>query len=470
LLEAVRQVIQKFQLIPPASIVLVGVSGGADSLVLLHVLHSLHSGLGFSLHAATLDHSLRGEQSAADVRYVENLCQQWSILVTVGKMDVKAIARERHLSIEAAARLARYDFLADTAHRVGAQRIAVAHHANDQAETVLMHLIRGTGIHGLRGMSRLSPVPDHPDLMLIRPLLSITRAEIERYCEENGLQPRQDASNLDTTILRNHLRLELLPHLATLNPRIQQIIVQLADAAAVEDDYIQSELQRITSSPAVTVGKEQISIRREGFRQLHPALQRRLIAWGLDRLGRAEVIDYAHLLEAVHLGLNGRVGAAALFAGGIRLRVDYESLLIETTDSRVPKMNYPLMTADGELTVPIPGMIDFEGCTLHASPSPITGGDADCRLALPEHALVTLRTRHEGERFTPLGMGGHSQKLNRWMINRKIPRSVRERIPLLCINDEIAALFVDGKWTVSERFAVGKDVTNVTYFGYVPNS
>ncbi len=211
MLEHVRQIIQKFQLITAGQTLIVGVSGGTDSLVLLHILNQLAPRLGITLHAATLDHQLRGEESVNDVRFVEQICREWSVPVTVGQADVASLAREQQLGIEAGARLARYDFLAGVAHTLGAVGVAVAHHADDQVETVLLHLLRGAGVHGLAGMALRSPVPGHADLSLIRPLLRVSRAEIETYSEQQHLVPRYDSTNSDTSLLRNAIRLEVLP-------------------------------------------------------------------------------------------------------------------------------------------------------------------------------------------------------------------------------------------------------------------
>src|SRR5690606_722014 len=156
----------------------------------LHILAALRAAIGFTLYAATLDHGLRGAASAADAQFVVETARVWGIPARRGNADVPALAARQSGGIEAAARAARYDFLASVAREVGADRIAVAHHADDQVETVLLHLLRGAGIGGLRGMAWIAPTPGSPDLLLIRPLLGVTRAEIDTYCREYGIQPR----------------------------------------------------------------------------------------------------------------------------------------------------------------------------------------------------------------------------------------------------------------------------------------
>ncbi|MBZ0278007.1 MAG: tRNA lysidine(34) synthetase TilS, partial [Anaerolineae bacterium] len=230
------QTIQKHNLIPPHTMIVVAVSGGADSLALLHLLRDIRKRLRCDLHVATLDHGLRGEAGAADARFVAETAASWGLPVTVGQVSVPALMSQTGQGLEAAARRARYAFLAQTAQTTGAAVIASAHHADDQAETILLHLLRGAGLNGLRGMAYRAPVPGYPHLTLIRPLLNVTRTEIDSYCREHGLVPREDASNQDVAMLRNRIRAEVLPRLRTINPQIAQALISLADNAAVDQD------------------------------------------------------------------------------------------------------------------------------------------------------------------------------------------------------------------------------------------
>ncbi len=186
--------------------VIVGVSGGADSLCLLHLLHRAAAALNVTLYVATLDHGLRGQAGAEDAAFVEQIAQAWGLPVRRERQDVVALAREHGLGIEDAARRARYTFLARAAQEAGAAVIAVAHNADDQAETVLMRVIRGSGLAGLRGMLPLSPLsadhllpgaPPVEGLLLARPLLDVPRADIDAYCAAHDLHPRQYATNYE---------------------------------------------------------------------------------------------------------------------------------------------------------------------------------------------------------------------------------------------------------------------------------
>ncbi len=471
--ESIRRNIQKSRLILPGSKLVVAVSGGADSLAMLHVLYALQSSLGCGLHVATLDHGLRGEAGVADAQFVVQLAASWGLPVTAGQVDVKALASRQKMSVEAAARLARYDFLADVAHQVGAGQVAVAHHLGDQAETVLMHLIRGSGRGGLAGMAMMSPMPGHVELDLIRPMLWVTRAEIESYCREQSLSPREDATNADTTFLRNYIRWETLPHLAAINPSIETVLGQLADITQVEDDYLDEQLRQWLSSEHVSIGKERVAFSRTAFHELHPALARRLVNWAARKISPdVDSLGYSHIVEAVDVALQGGQGAIALLTNGVRLRVDYGLLVVENQDSPLPIGDQPLVPEQEVIVLNIPGETRLPGgnwtlvSSFEAEPFTLEPAEefAVARLAIPVGNSISLRGRRDGDRFRPLGLDGHTQKVNRWMINRKVPRHLRGAIPLLCVDDDIAAIYVNSEWFIGGKYRVVPTSDRIIYF------
>jgi len=253
LLDQVRRAIARHDLIDRGSTVVVGVSGGADSVGLLHALIALAPEYDLRLHVAHLDHQLRGAAARADADFVRELARRWNLPHTIESRDVRTFARDQHLSLEEAARQVRYTFLIEAALAQGSQTIAVAHHADDQAESVLMHFLRGSGLAGLRGMRPKTRLADFgfqtvdvkrrsADLQLIRPLLDVPRAAIEAYCAQHNLSFRIDATNADTTYFRNRLRHELLPLLATYNPAIKAILRRTAEV--VQGDYELLEAHR----------------------------------------------------------------------------------------------------------------------------------------------------------------------------------------------------------------------------------
>lgn len=438
-------------LLPEGGVLVVAVSGGADSLALLHMLKGWGESLRCTLHAATFDHGLRGVESAADAQFVVDLCRQWDVPCTMGRADIENLPQTR---IEAWAREARYRFLAQVAADVGASHIATAHHLNDQAETVLMRLLRGAGLAGLGAMAIKSPLPYAPHLTLIRPLLNITRAEIEAYAREHDLHPREDSTNEDVTFARNHIRHEVLPVLRRVNPQVDRVLAQFAEIARVDDDYMEGQLQQLVL-PRVTMSAHHVSLERAVFNTLPLALARRFVAWAAAQISDedGDTGGFVHIVAAVRVAQTGQVGAVAQLPGGLQLRVDYGAVVIEQADvSRIdPELR--LLPVGVALSVAVPGVtLTPDGWTLRVALTPDELDFVRGRLVLPEAGEVILRTRQTGDRIAPPGLKGHTKKLTDWMIDRKISRSVRDRLPLLVVNGEIAAVLVTDRWVISDRF------------------
>lgn len=465
---AVNASIREHRLIAAGERILIAASGGTDSLALLHILMSLRDSLGCDLHVATLDHGLRGEAGADDARFVVETAQAWNIPVTSSTADVRALAAERRIGIEAAARSARYDFLAQVARAIGAHRVAVAHHAGDQVETVLLHLLRGSGLRGLSGMSFASPLPGHSDLTLIRPLLGITRADLEAYCHDHALHPRHDVSNDDLSLTRNRLRHETLPYLRDLAPGFDRRLLALAEIAALEDNFVDSALSQ-TIDPHLIHQPDRITLPRAIFVALHPALQRRFVLSAARDL-RAHDITAQHVAAAVDLALKGQVGARALLTAGVQLRRDYDAIVVERESAPLPDDHPLLPTAESVIPVAIPGTTTVgqggAAWLLTASPTPLEGDSAS--LAIPEGAEIILRGRRNGDRFAPQGLDGHTRKLKDWLIDRRVPRRHRDRLPLLVVGGEIAALYCRG-WHVSAHFHSTQNPSHFIYISIAQN-
>jgi tRNA(Ile)-lysidine synthase len=308
--------------------VVVGVSGGADSLALLYVLASLAKPLGLRIVAATLDHGLRGEAGAEDVRFVSKCAERLGVPCAAGFADVRAEADQLRLSTETAARRARYRFFAETAAAHGARWVAVGHHAGDQAETVLMRLLRGTGTAGLAAMRAQGDFPGEPMLRLARPLLRHTRAETEAYCAALGLVPRHDATNDMHDALRNRIRLDLLPMLRAYNLQVERTLARVADNAA-EDEALLTLLAARAIAWEETDDPRTLATDRAAFVRENQALQRRALQAGFSLLaGAAHDLDHAHLRAALTLARTGRPGAIALFSHGRTLRIAHARLFI----------------------------------------------------------------------------------------------------------------------------------------------
>jgi tRNA(Ile)-lysidine synthase len=327
--ESVRRYILRNELVLPEEMVVVGVSGGADSVCLLHVLVGLQERLDISLHVAHLNHRLRGAESDGDARYVSRLAKRLGVPATIEGRDVKAYQAERRLSLEDAARQMRYRFFSEVVERVEASRVAVGHTADDQAETILMHLVRGAGPTGLLGMRPLTvwTSPGVAGLTVIRPLLGVSREETRACCRQHRLVPREDSTNTSLSPFRNRIRQELVPLLQAYNPRIGDALVRTSDTLAAELAFLEECVSAVWPELAAQEDGA-IVLDRDPVVSLHPAVQRHLLRRvAREVLGDLEDIEWKHI-EQMRDGLTLRKGKRVilprrltLFVEGRRIRI-----------------------------------------------------------------------------------------------------------------------------------------------------
>ncbi|MBI5961297.1 MAG: tRNA lysidine(34) synthetase TilS, partial [Chloroflexi bacterium] len=436
-LDQMLESIQRHRLILPGETVIAAVSGGVDSLALLHGLIRLRERLEFNLYAATLDHGLRGDESAADAAYVQQIGAAWDIPVIAGRADVLALEQQGRLNREEAARRARYTFLVQTAQQVGAAKIAVAHHQDDQAETVLMHLIRGSGSAGLGGMPLslrlnesfcLPRATENPGEwpVLIRPLLEVSRAEIEAYAAAQGITPRHDPSNQDIAYLRNYVRHQVIPLLRERNPQVSAGLARLAELLRDDADLIRRVTENALARVLIAEHPGVLILDAKGWQPLSLAEQRHVIRAAADRVlpENHETITLAHVegvLAAWEEGAMVKPIGAGLRAGimGGRLviadkRADIEHALWGDLSPSLPRGTISPTWIAGERVSWTFGAWTFSAgpitpqddlAALHTDPL-VTA------LHVPAGARLNLRTRQPGDRFRPRGMGGQTQKLS----------------------------------------------------------
>ncbi len=331
LLERIESVLEEARLLQfSGSVLVVAVSGGPDSVALLHLLNGLAKRHPLRLHVAHLNHGLRGEESDEDARYVQGICDRWGVLATIERADVAAMRARYRLSWEAAARQARYDFLARVASTVGASAVALGHTADDQAETVLLHLLRGTGIRGLRGMlplSRWRSRDGASEVVLVRPLLEVKRQETEAYCANHGLVPRHDSSNLEERFTRNRIRRSLMPQLRRYNPAVTQALTRLASTVAQDVAYIDQQVQSLWPSIAA---REPWGMRlhRQGFNKLHPSIQAHALQRAYAEVaGESRDLNLAQVESMRQLSEQG-AGRTLSLGHGLRFFTSYQELVL----------------------------------------------------------------------------------------------------------------------------------------------
>jgi len=459
MLEGIAAFIDQHHLFPPGGTVIVAVSGGADSLCLLHLLHQL-CGPGkrypaIHLHAAHLNHQLRGEASEQDAAAVERIVSAWSLPFTCGTIDVPSLARREHRSIEDAARLARYRFLREVAQ---GQPIAVAHHADDQVETLLLHYLRGSGLSGMVGMQ-----PRVGDI--IRPLLDVTHAQTVAYCEQHSIQPLEDLSNADPAYTRNRIRHQLLPLLESINPGFRATLLRNAALMRSDFDYIEAQADACWPQVILTEQENIIALQVEALAALPVSLQRHLL-----RRVTAQLCDGQSPLEPRHYMLIDQLlrGPADRQARSLDLPRDLRvtRILHTATFERLHHISSmgerdksgrdtSCPYNDGEeVTLSIPGEVAIPGTTWIARAEILTGKllakvkDALRREDWPEvwHLLpasryavyidassvgnvLHARTRRPGDRLQPLGMH-HEKKVQDILVDKRIARPARNSIPL----------------------------------------
>lgn len=474
--------IRRYDLIPGKETVVVGVSGGADSVCLLYVLAKWRQRLGIRLHVAHLNHQIRGVESQADSEFVSDLAGSLGIPITIDSQDVAAHRTERKSSLEEAARELRYAFFAGVAREVGARRIAVGHTRDDHVETILMHIIRGTGVAGLSGLAPCSPLvhdsrgmllpaqassaakAQRSSLLVVRPLLDIARQETADYCQEHQLNPHVDSSNLLPSFFRNRLRLHLLPMLRQYNPNIDQALLRLADIAKEDNAFIEQQASGLWDEVARQEDKA-IYLDKRQLAGLPIALQRHILRMAVARLvGDVRDIEGTHIEAAKNL-LDKSAGKISILPHDLICQGGYDELVIASTAKQAQLPPCPFPPLPDELHLEVPGKTAFSGWSVLASTvrehigSRTSGSARSTRGKTHQGDLVAhfdlqktgtnlyLRRRRTGDRFQPLGMS-MSKKLHEFMVDAKIPRAWRGRIPIVCSPQQI--IWVVG-WRIDDR-------------------
>jgi tRNA(Ile)-lysidine synthase len=443
--------------------ILVGVSGGPDSLCLLEVLVQA----GFLPYVAHFDHQLR-ESSGEEAAVVQQAAVDRGLPFILGSRDVRAYASKEKLSLEEAARKARYHFLFDQARQNRCQAVAVAHNADDQVETVLMHLLRGSGISGLKGMAYRSLLPEwDAGIPLVRPLLASWRTEIENYCRVNSLSPVYDASNSDIAFFRNRLRHDLIPELTLYNPQVKQVFWNMSqamagDLAILEDIkeqswqgcFLQQTATHVTLSLGNVRGMKR-GLQRSLLRKAAACLRPKLRDFDFKAIERGIVF----LLEPNRTGQIDLVDGLVLYTQG-------DELFVAEQNAEINAGQWPGVGIGDEYELIIPGLIEFRNGWVLKSDwimlqdgFDLTGLSNDPNQAWLDADTVvpplSVHARRDGDRFSPLGMQGHSMKLADFFINAHLPRRVRNTWPLVYSKGQIA-------WVPGFRPGENFKVTNTT--------
>ena len=482
--QKIRNMMKRCRMVSPGQRILAAVSGGADSVCLLAVLHALAPEFSFSLEAVHVEHGIRGEESLQDCAYVERLCGKLGVRLTVRHIHVPELARQSGRTEEEEARIQRYRIFEETAEQCGAQRVAVAHHLGDQAETVLWNLIRGSGLRGLRGILPVRPLRDGQAAspLVVRPLLETSREEIEQYLEACGLSYRTDRTNLDKTVTRNKIRHDILPDLIKLNAQAPRHIAQAAEEAAEAEAYLERVTARAAEGCIHCQADGQPVLLLARWQKEEPFIRRRLLRECIRRAsgnGSLKDIGAVHVEALMGLACGGGEKSVRLPGeltavrsyGQIRFLSGAEALSGAVLPAAGALYAQDARPGERWVEVPFPGrqMVHYGGYCFSlecgcAGESGIcipkkrfTKWIAYATIAQKESQKLCFRTRRPGDVLV-VRQDGSRKKLSDYLIDEKIPLSLRDRVVLLAIGSEV--LWVAGM-RISEKARVTPGSTYV---------
>jgi tRNA(Ile)-lysidine synthase len=437
--------IKKYDMVQEGDRVIVGVSGGPDSICLLHLLMTFRSQLGIHLYVAHLDHMFRGKESEEDARFVKALCQKWGIPFFGDKIDVPKYVEKSGLSPEDAARRERYHFFKRLKEQIGAKKIATGHNRNDHEETILMNIFRGAGLDGLVG---IDPVRDY----FIRPLIDIPREAIEKYLREEDIPYRIDATNLTSDYFRNSLRLELIPLIRKKYcPHIGQSLRRLAEIAKRDLSFMDEETEKAWAH-VIRCEPEKVIIDVKKFSQRHEAIKYRLVRLAVEKLaGNVKDFETRHANLLVDFIEQASPGSLIDLPKNLQGVKEYEHCILSKENfDEIPDYSY-ILSVPGQITIRETGIrvkAYIQPCSEH------TTIENDRRTAYLDYDKIdsdlVIRNRQPGDRFKPLGGIGF-KKLKDFFIDEKVPRRKRNHVPIVAAGGRI--IWVGGM-RIDDRFKV----------------
>lgn len=450
--ETVMDFIKENSMFDKGDKVIVAFSGGPDSTCLLYILNNFKEELGITIVGAHLNHCLRGEEADKDEEYAKEICDSLNIDFYSEKVDVHRISKEKNLSCEMAGREARYGFFEELMVKLNANKVALAHNANDQAETILMRIMRGTGIEGIVG---IRPVRDK---IYVRPILRLSRKKIEKYCLGNNINPRIDKSNLENVYARNKVRLELIPYMEeNFNKDIIKTLNRLSDIVKKDNEYLENISEKECKKHC-EIGQQRVIINKAAFGE-HEAILSRVIRSALLAVNHNLYnFEKVHIYNIIELQKH-ETGKSIMLPQNIIVENCYGNIhiyiYVKTTEANnnqyslnINQENF-IQSLNKVVKIDVKPRLQFtefkeNDCTKYF--------DYD-KIKKP----IIFRYRKDGDRFIPLGMKGN-KKIKDLFIDLKIPKAQRNTVPLICFGDDIA--WVVG-YRVSEKFKVSKDTKNI---------
>jgi len=456
--QRVFEAIRRKRLVVEGDKVLVSVSGGADSVALLRALLAWKEKLALSLSVVHFNHGLRGEESESDATFVKCLCDQIDVPGIIRRLHVKQeIETRKGESLQSVARDLRYEALTRMAAEQGFTKVALGHTRDDQMETILMWMIRGAGLAGLSGM----PVVRPP--YFVRPLLEISRVDVESYLRENQWPYRLDSSNHSSRYLRNRIRQELVPVLKQFNPNIVQVLSRQAHILRDEFEYLEQVASNALETVMLEARPDRLVINLQPLSELPSAIQRRVVVLGFGKVIRTSVRPRCDFVEGVLDLVNKEESGLMMEYQGVRVYRDYQKMYIcqaaeESGLSQHPMMRSLPLSLPGSIFWPLTGRV-LEACWVDRLPASWKD-DPSCVYLDGDHFTPQLVVRQwkPGDAFHPFGMNGRRKKVQDFFSDLKVSRLQRSAVPLVVAPEGIVWL---AGFRPDHRFRIMKKTTRI---------
>jgi tRNA(Ile)-lysidine synthase len=442
-LEKVKATISKYSMLSGGETVLVCLSGGADSVCLLTVLHKLKDELGLKLHAVYVDHGLRPGETPDEIEFCRKLCEGLSIPFVVKSIDVKARATESGMNKQEVARELRYGAFDEVFAEIRADRLAMGHTADDQIETFFMRFFRGSGPKGLSG---IPPVRAR----IVRPLIEIERSSIERFLDEEGISYMTDSSNLKDDYLRNKLRLLVMPQVKKINPGIVQTVTRTMEVLREEEKYFELIVTMTLMKLISRKSDLGIELFLSPMEAMDKVILRRVLRRAIDETKGLRGMEFVHIEDTIDLIKKGRHGDRLYLPKGLRVIKNYSTLVLT---SEVPRrLETRVLSVPGEVVLRDISVV------MKATVENVEDRDVERKTAAVFDAdkvgtALTIRPREKGDIFYPIGFG-KKKKLQDFFVDEKVPRDERDSIPIVASGNDI--VWIAG-YRGDERFRVTRE-------------
>lgn len=450
--EKVLSTINKHELIQKGDKIVVGLSGGPDSVCLLHILSRLKEELDLEIYAAHLNHQIRGIEAQKDAFYISKLCEEMGITFFIKSINVPEYCEKNGVSIEEGARKLRYEMFYEIKNNTRANKIAIGHNLNDQAETILMRMMRGTGLQGLKGIEYIR------DGVIIRPILDIERNDIEEYCKQNKLNPRIDKTNLESIYTRNKIRLELIPYMKdNFNSNIIESIVRMGNSLRSDNDYIESEAL-IKFKEVSNIKSDSVEINLKPYINLHNSMKVRILRNSIKHiLGDTNFIDQRHIDDIIELEDESKIDKVINLPRGIYVYRKKNSIILTNKEIVIEEIEFCYnIPSNGFIKVKEIGtIIETQVVSINKYKRSKSDKSWNWFDFNKIKGGIVVRNRRSGDKIK---LSGGSKKIKDLFIDIKIPKEDRCKVPVIADDQGILSV---GNFRNSENYKIDEETKEV---------